>query len=105
MNDYEYISKKVPEGTLLCQIAEEAAELALAALKYRRTMSEENPTPLSARELALAALLEAAADVQLALDVWKVKYNQDGDAADDAIESTVDIKRGRWICRLKEKTS
>lgn len=69
MNEYEYISKKVPEGALLCQIAEEAA------------------------------------DVQLALDVWKVKYNQDGDAADDAIESTVDIKRGRWIRRLKEKTS
>lgn len=102
MNDYEYISKKVPEGALLCQIAEEAAELAQAALKYRRTMSEENPTPVQAVE-ALRHLLEEAADVQLALDVWKVKYNQDGDAADDAIESTVDIKRGRWIYRLREK--
>ena len=102
MNDYEYISKKVPEDALLCQIAEEAAELAQAALKYRRTMSEENPTPVQAVE-ALRHLLEEAADVQLALDVWKVKYNQD--AADDAIESTVDIKRGRWIRRLKEKTS
>lgn len=104
MNEYEYISKKVPEGALLCQIAEEAAELAQAALKYRRTMSEENPTPVQAVE-ALRHLLEEAADVQLALDVWKVKYNQDGDAADDAIESTVDIKRGRWIYRLREKTS
>jgi NTP pyrophosphatase (non-canonical NTP hydrolase) len=94
MNEYEYISKKVPEGALLCQIAEEAAELAQAALKYRRTMSEENPTPVQTVE-ALRHLLEEAADVQLALDVWKVKYNQDGDAADDAIESTVDIKRGR----------
>lgn len=103
MNDYEYISKKVPEDALICQIAEEAAELAQAALKYRRTLSGENPTPVQAVE-ALQHLLEEAADVQLALDVWKVKYNQDGDAADDAIETTVDIKRGRWIRRLKEKT-
>ena len=103
MNEYEYISKKVPEGALLCQIAEEAAEPAQAALKYRRTLSEENPTPVQAVE-ALRHLLEEAADVQLALDVWKVKYNRDGDAADDDMESTVEIKRGRWIRRLKEKT-
>lgn len=103
MNEYEYISKKVPEGALLCQIAEEAAELAQAALKYRRTLTEENPTPVQAVD-ALRHLLEEAADVQLALDVWKVKYNRDGDAADDAIESTIDIKRGRWIRRLREKT-
>ena len=56
MNEYEYISKKVPEGALLCQIAEEDAELAQAALKYRRTMSEENPTPVQAVE-ALRHLL------------------------------------------------
>lgn len=104
MNEYEYISKKVPEGALLCQIAEEAAELAKAALEYRRTLTEENPTPVQAVD-ALRHLLEEAAGVQLALDVWKVKYNRDGDAADGVIEITVDIKRGRWIRGLKGKTS
>ncbi len=103
MNEYEYIAKRVPEGDLLCQIAEEAAELAQAAMKYRRSMGTSNPTPVQLAD-ALRHLLEEAADVQLAVDVWKVKYNNGSDVADDVIDSTVDVKRSRWIRRLKEKT-
>ena len=45
------------EGELLCQLAEESAELAQAALKERRTFDDDNPTPVSYTD-AHANLLE-----------------------------------------------
>ena len=49
----------------LAQLAEEAAELAQAALKLRRALDGTNPTPLRESE-ARAALAEERTDVSLA---------------------------------------
>lgn len=57
------IMSRLPRAELLTQLAEEAAELAQAALKLRRTLSAANPTPVT-QERALESLLEELADVQ-----------------------------------------
>lgn len=63
-------------GTLLCQLAEEAAELAQAALKERRTLTNENPTPKTYNQ-AHVDLLEEIADLYcclgelLSLEDWE----------------------------------
>lgn len=44
MNQSEIV-KKIGESEVLTQLAEEAAELAQAALKLRRAMDGKNPTP------------------------------------------------------------
>lgn len=51
---------------ILCQLAEEASELAQAALKLRRAYDGKNPTPKTVEE-CINALLEESADVDLAL--------------------------------------
>lgn len=45
------------QAELLCQLAEESAELAQAALKERRALEDDNPTPVSYTD-AHANLLE-----------------------------------------------
>lgn len=62
----EYIRKTIPKAELLAQLAEEAAELGHAALKLRRTLGNQNPTPVTYEE-ALDNLHEEIADVKLAL--------------------------------------
>ena len=77
IEDYEYVSSLVNHVAdmlstyeLLTQLAEEAAELAQAALKYRRALRTEqgqedtSPTPETAQE-ARKALEEELADVEL----------------------------------------
>lgn len=54
----------LPEEEVLAQLAEEAAELAQAALKLRRVLDGTNPTPLSESK-ARAALAEERTDVSL----------------------------------------
>ena len=54
------------EGELLCQLAEESAELAQAALKERRTLTSDNPTPKTYTQ-AHADLLKEIADVYCCL--------------------------------------
>lgn len=48
MNNLEYIAANLSDEDILCQIAEEAAELAQATLKLRRAITQTNPTPVSA---------------------------------------------------------
>ena len=50
MTDLEYIAENLSEEDILCQLAEEAAELAQAALKLRRAITGTNPTPASEDE-------------------------------------------------------
>lgn len=75
------------------QLAEEASELAQAALKAARVLRGENPTPMSEKE-AKANLIEEAADVRLCLRVLEDFIG---------MESTRDIedrKAERWRNRL-----
>lgn len=62
----QYVIDCMPMNELLCQMAEEASELAQAALKLRRVYDRTNPTPVS-KEDALKHLYEEIADVWLTL--------------------------------------
>lgn len=64
----EQIRKQVPYKELLAQLAEEATELAQAALKVRRTLDDVNPTPID-RVSAEIEMLEEMADVSLCIHV------------------------------------
>jgi NTP pyrophosphatase (non-canonical NTP hydrolase) len=63
-NAAEFIRERVDPRERLAQLAEEAIELAHAALKLRRAMGRENPTPV-APEDAFAQVKEEIADVTL----------------------------------------
>lgn len=94
MTDIEYIASKLSREDILCQLAEEAAELAQAALKLRRAITGTNPTPIDA-ETAKNKLLEEIADVVITLDVMI------GDADWNVIWAFSVRKLDRWVERLK----
>lgn len=92
-----YVKENVSFKERLAQLAEEATELAKAALKYRRTLDDENPTPVSKDE-AFKNLLEEIDDVALCLDIvslkWRIAFNS----------LQKEQKLRRWVERIKEKS-
>ena len=90
-----HIKSHVSKKELLAQLAEEATELAHAALKYRRTLDDENPTPMSTNE-AFRNLIEEIDDIGLCLEtlalMWRVKSNS----------LQREQKLNRWVERLKD---
>lgn len=95
------MSKKVsdilPKTEILAQLAEEASELAQAALKLRRALDGTNPTPKSVEECR-KAFEEEYADVVnciIALDL--------DDVAFERMQKMQYEKEARWLSRLKEK--
>lgn len=95
----ETIRTKVPREELLAGLAEEAAELAQAALKYRRALDGTNPTPVTTQE-AQEALYEEIADVVLYLAVLDMIVN--ASFASEAPVQRVAEKITRWVKRLQE---
>ena len=89
-----YIKQKVPVEELLAGLAEEAAELAQAALKLRRVFNRVNPTPIKEEE-AIERLYEEMADVKLYCSLL--------DANPQYISEVMRTKASRWENRLKEK--
>ena len=98
------MSKKVsdilPKTEILAQLAEEASELAQAALKLRRAMDGTNPTPKNVAECE-ADLIEEWADVDLSLRValgtdYLYKYRTE-------VEGIELKKLDRWLSRLEAK--
>lgn len=94
----DQIREMMPLAEVMTQLAEEASELAQAALKFRRTLSNANPTPVGRRE-AEKKLLEEIADVKLCLHVagfeavrHKIQVNR-----------TITEKAERWLKRLMER--
>lgn len=92
------IREMMPLAEIMTQLAEEAAELSQAALKYRRTLSNSNPTPITRHE-AEKILLDEIADVKLCLHVsgfeavrHKIQVNR-----------TITAKAERWLKRLVER--
>lgn len=88
----------MPLAEIMTQLAEECTELAQAALKFRRTLSNANPTPVGRKE-AENKLLEEIADVKLCLHVagfeavrHKIQVNR-----------TISAKAERWLNRLLER--
>jgi NTP pyrophosphatase (non-canonical NTP hydrolase) len=102
MSDIEYIASRLSREDILCQLAEEASELAQAALKLRRVITGTNPTPMNYRD-ACDNLIEEIADVRAAERVVICAGTEDTSTANLAIESKMEYKTYRWAKRLREK--
>lgn len=96
MVESEFIAESIGKSEFLCQLAEECAELAQAALKLRRVITGVNPTPVTHEE-AVAALIEEFADVTLCAKLVGCNAN------DIEVRKIQDKKLTRWIKRLKRK--
>lgn len=92
----QYIIDCMPLEELLCQLAEEASELAQAALKLRRCYDGTNPTPVP-KEEALKALFEEIADVWLVLQTLDL----DQEAHVKSYKRIMAGKVDRWADRLE----
>jgi len=73
------------------QLAEEAAELAQAALKYARILRGENPTPVSAEE-GYEHVVEEYTDVMLCTKTLDLQLDQ----------PLLEFKHQRWLTRIHE---
>ena len=100
MNNLEYIAANLSDEDILCQIAEEAAELAKAALKLRRAITGTNPTPMSEEE-AMVNFIEEYGDVMAALEVFSNK-TEDDEYIGKILSDNVIAKLNRWAQRIKE---
>ena len=91
-----YIKDKLGKERLLCQLAEEASELAQAALKLVRVYDGANPTPVSEKD-AYENLREEIADVWLILNFLETNHNfyEYGEMMNKKTE--------RWYNRIKNK--
>lgn len=94
-----YIRKKVPLAEMLAGLAEESAELAQAALKYRRAITGTNPTPMTEQE-ARKHFLEESADVKLYMELIQVTGEELLHMMDYSSS-----KERRWVERLREAGS
>lgn len=92
----EVIREATPQEEMLCQLAEEAAELAHAALKLRRVYDGTSPTPVK-RAAAYDALLEEIADVSNCITVLGL----DGNMARIQVSMIATEKIRRWAERLE----
>jgi hypothetical protein len=81
----------LPLTELLAGVAEEAAELAQAALKLRRVIDGTNPTP-KPKEEAIDAFEEEIADLQIYLD--RIAYSR------QHVANIKKVKAERWATRL-----
>ena len=95
MSDIDYIREQLPEEVLYAQLAEEAAELAQAALKMYRILDGRNPTPVRFSE-AWADIQEEVSDVLLCLRVLGIGDNL------EAYSGQKKAKLDRWADRLSE---
>lgn len=92
--DMEYIRNHLPYAELLAQLAEEASELAQAALKYRRVLDGTNPTPVEEQD-AIEHLVEEAIDVYGCLIVASVDVS--------SMTPLLQGKYARWVKQLEER--
>ena len=91
------ISDILPKTEILAQLAEEASELAQAALKLRRALDGTNPTPKRVNECE-NALIEEYADVIVCISALNCSPEWYEDAT-----AMFGAKRTRWLSRLEAK--
>ena len=89
----DLIKHSVPFSEMLAGLAEECSELAQAALKLRRVITHENPTPIT-EKTAVDRLHEEIADVKLYVSMM--------DVDDQKISKIMEEKHHRWEQRLLE---
>ena len=92
MTQRDYIRQKLGVLELLAGLAEEASELAQAALKLRRAYDGKNVTPVS-QEDAYDKLLEEIADVGLCIQMLDINQAEVCKIRREKYE--------RWIRRLE----
>lgn len=92
----KYVREHLPREELLCQLAEECAELGKAALKMARIYRGVNPTPVTRAE-AFQNLVEELADVSLCVEVLGLNTKEVMGNCDSICEE----KSVRWMNRLK----
>lgn len=90
----DYIRSRVPEAEMYASLAEEAAEIAQAALKCRRTMVEGNPTPIS-KGTAHTEFLVELGDIMTCLEVLGIDLN-----TNQTIQTVKNAKLERWADRI-----
>lgn len=90
----DVIREMMPLAEIMTQLAEEAAELSQAALKYRRTLSNSNPTPVTEKE-AIGKVMEEICDLYNALEVLKLDVSMKYD-------SIRKKKMARWVERIQK---
>lgn len=93
----DYVACKLPIGERLAQLAEEATELAQAALKYRRAVTPDaSPTSKTGKD-ALDNLIEEIEDVKMCVDTLQL-----GDTIPDSVMAKWRAyKMPRWVERIK----
>lgn len=102
MTNLEYIAANLSDEDILCQIAEEASELAKAALKLRRAITQTNPTPVSDEE-AVDSIIEEYADTIGAFEIWAAKCGGDGvRLVGYDLAEIIDAKYARKVKQIKE---
>ena len=100
MADLEYIAEILSEEDILCQVSEEADELAKAALKLRRAITGTNPTPVTVEE-ALENFIEEYGDTIVAMTAYFMKHGAIDEKVADILEQNYP-KYNRWAQRIKE---
>ena len=96
MDNYQYVREALSYADALGQLAEEATELAHAALKLERVVRGTNPTPVTRVEATKNVMVEIA-DVMNALEVTQFYPDQEN------IVAIREIKMERWAERLRKK--
>lgn len=86
-----FVRARLDDEEIYAQLAEEAAELAHAALKVRRILHGTNPTPVDPDD-ACERVVEEANDVISVLDTLRIARD----------EKRIALKLTRWKERLKD---
>ena len=101
---FNYLYENTTEASRYEQVAEEATELAHAALKVARILRGERPVSEdTAIKTAMDHLIEEYADLELAMWVTELVASGHPDI-DDKFLDIFDEKLLRWYKRIKEKT-
>lgn len=93
-SEIDYIAKNLDDTDLFLQLAEEAAELSQACLKYVRAYRGNNPTKDS-KEVYLKNILEELTDVRVSADALNIEEDID----------TYINKIHRWADRIRSKNA
>ena len=89
-----YIREQLSPADQFGQVAEEAVELAHAAMKMQRILTGTNPTPVTEKE-AMGKVMEEICDLYNALEVLKLDVNL-------KYEGIRKKKMARWVERIKK---
>ena len=89
-----FVREQLQPAALFGQLAEEAVEVAHAAMKMQRILNGTNPTPVTEKE-AMGKVMEEICDLYNALEVLKLDVNL-------KYEGIRKKKMARWVERIRK---